>query len=154
MGKKKDLLPVIFRRNSPIHGYGVYAGEVIEAGQRVVQYIGRRLTKKESEQLEDTTYLFELNSRYDIDGKNIVRYINHSCDPNCEVEIVRGQIWIRAIRRIAEGEELFYNYSYEMEEAMDYPCGCGADRCVGFILDEIYWKKLQGRKSSLTAGAA
>ena len=64
-------------------------------------------------------YIFELNSKYDIDGSylyNKARYINHSCNPNCEVEISRGHIWIVSRKRIKKGQELSYDYGYEFDK--------------------------------------
>src|SRR5438552_969204 len=83
-------------------------------------------------------------SRY-IDGntlKNTARYINHSCDPNCEIQTTSRAIWIVALRDIPEGEELTYRYDYEYEPDgyRDFPCYCGAQNCVGSIVDARYWE--------------
>ena len=89
-----------------------------------------------------TVDIFTFSDQYDIDGKvlgNSARYINHSCDPNCEVEITRRSIWIVAIRDILTGEELSYNYGYGMETYGDFPCNCKAKNCVRYILAEEYW---------------
>ena len=91
-------------------------------------------------------YIFELNKRYDIDGNvsyNTAKYINHSCAPNCEPEIIRGHIWIIALRNIMKGEELTYNYGYGFEDYQDHECRCGSDNCIGYILGEEYWPKLR-----------
>ncbi|MCK5083439.1 MAG: SET domain-containing protein-lysine N-methyltransferase, partial [Candidatus Omnitrophica bacterium] len=91
-------------------------------------------------------YIFNLNKRHDIDGNvsyNTARFINHSCDSNCETEIIRGHIWIIALRDIKKGEELSYNYNYDFEDYEDHKCRCGSNRCIGYILDEDHWPQLR-----------
>ena len=92
-------------------------------------------------------YVFELNQRYDIDGDfpyNHARLINHSCDPNCEVEIVNNRLWISAIKNIKKGTELSYNYGYSYDtDYVDHICKCGSPKCVGYILDDVHWSKLK-----------
>ena len=86
---------------------------------------------------------------YDIDGNvpyNTARYINHSCDPNCEAVIIRGRIWIIALREIKKSEELAYNDNYDFEDYEDHKCQCGSNRCVGYILDEDDWPELERMK--------
>ena len=121
---------------SRIAGQGLFAAEDIKKGIRIIQYIGEKISKDESRRrvAEGNAYIFAFNERYDIDGKtlkNKARYINHSCDPNCEAEITKRTIWIVAIRDIKEGEELSYNYGYD---AKKYVCKCGAKNCSGYIL--------------------
>lgn len=132
---------------SGIHHRGVFAVEEINRGERVVPYTGRLLTKAQSARSQ-SFYLFELNRKYDVIGLNIARYINHSCRPNCETEIDRGRIWVRAIRKIRVGEELTYNYHYDLEESKDYPCLCGQPGCVGAILAPHHWRKLKKPQAS------
>ena len=98
-------------------------------------------------------YIFTLNERYDINGKvswNLAKYINHSCDPNCETDIIRGKIWINAIKDIKKGEELTYDYGYDMHYFEDHPCRCNSKNCVGFIVrSNLRWrlkKKLAKKK--------
>ena len=86
-------------------------------------------------------YIFEINNKYDLDGNfnfNSARLINHSCDPNCEVDIVKGHIWISSIKKIKEGDELNYDYGYEFDEEdyKDHKCKCGSKNCVGYIVRE------------------
>ena len=91
-------------------------------------------------------YIFELNTRYDLDGNfdyNDARLINHCCKPNCEAVDYRGQIWIVSTRKIKRGEELLFNYGYDIEFFMDHPCRCGADNCVGYIVRRDQWTKLK-----------
>ncbi len=93
-----------------------------------------------------SVYIFELNSRYDIDGSplfNKARYINHSCNPNCEVDIIRGKIWIKSIKKIFKGEELSYDYGYEFDrdDFKDHICNCGSKNCIGYIISKDDWPK-------------
>ena len=141
--------PYVEVRRSGIHGTGVFAARDVPRGKRVLEYVGEKIGKAEAErrsiaQIERAgesggaaVFVFELNSRYDIDGDvpwNTARFINHSCSPNCEVEIVRGRIWIVARRRIRRGEELTYDYGYDFESFEDHPCRCGSRGCVGYIV--------------------
>lgn len=146
-------------KNSKIHNKGVFAKKDIKKGTKVIEYIGEKITKAEAErraekQLEKSknhtvdggVYIFELNKKYDIDGKfpwNPAQYINHSCNPNCEVENIGGHLWIIAIKDIKKGEEISYNYGYDLENFGEHPCKCNSKNCVGFIVAEKYWKKLK-----------
>jgi len=152
--------PYVVIRKSKIHGSGGFAKKDIPAGARVIEYVGERITKKESDRRYQRSwersenghkgagivYIFTLNKRHDIDGDvwwNTARNINHSCDPNCETDIIRGRIWIIATRDIKKGEEISYNYGYDYESWDDHPCRCGSEKCVGFIVDEDHWSKLR-----------
>jgi SET domain-containing protein len=124
-----------------IAGQGLFAAQDIQKGTRIIQYIGARIPKEESvERLaQGNTYIFAFNERYDIDGKtlkNKARYINHSCDPNCEAIVTKRTIWIVAVRDIQAGEELSYNYGLTVKQ---YRCRCGSKHCCGYILDPQYW---------------
>lgn len=148
----------IIKKRSGVHGYGIFAKKNIETGTKIIEYVGEKITKAESDRRgpklveyakkhheTGAVYIFELNKRYDIDGHvdyNIAKYINHSCHPNCEAEIIRGHIWIIATREIKKGEELFYNYGYDLDTFDEHPCRCGSERCVGYIVDEDHWPKL------------
>ena len=129
-------------RQSSIDNRGVFATDEISKGERVVQYTGRRLTKAQANRSE-SLYLFDLNSKVTIDGRNIARYINHSCDPNCEADVIKGEIWISALRDIKPGEELAYNYHYDYEEGLQFPCRCGHRRCAGYIMAPEEWDRLK-----------
>ncbi|MBF0490581.1 MAG: SET domain-containing protein-lysine N-methyltransferase [Candidatus Omnitrophica bacterium] len=150
----------ILKKKSSIHGYGIFAKTFIPKGTRIIEYVGEKITKAESNRRgpklvayaknhkeQGAVYLFVLNSRYDIDGHvsyNTAKYINHSCKPNCEVDIIKGHIWIIALRDIQKGEELYYNYGYDdITEYEDHPCYCKTDRCIGYILAEDSWPKLK-----------
>ena len=154
-------------KNSKIHGSGVFAKTDIKKGSRIIEYIGQKVTRQEGDKRSEkrikkylnskktgSVYIFEINSRYDIDGSflyNKARYINHSCKPNCEVDIKKGRIWISAIKNINKGDELSYDYGYEfdVDDYKDHKCKCGASNCIGYIIssDERYkLRKLQKRK--------
>jgi len=134
-----DALPKIYRKKSAIHRYGVYADETIRKGEAIVQYKGRKLTKAQSDK-SDSDYIFTLNKRYDVLGQNIARYINHSCDPNCEAVIVGNtEVWIEAICKIKSHEELTYNYGYVLDDEDPAVCNCKKRKCVGVMLDSEYW---------------
>jgi SET domain-containing protein len=129
---------------SQIHGKGVFAAQDIKKGTRILPYIGEKIAKAEATRriAQGNTYIFFLDAQYDIDGstlKNTARYINHSCDPNCESDILDGQIWILALRDIRDGEELSYDYGYELDGYEHRPCTCEAKNCCGYILDRQYW---------------
>lgn len=159
---RKTTSPYIVVRESSIHSTGVFAKKDIPKEARVIEYVGERVTKAESDRRADTpldkskknesygaVYIFQLNKRHDIDGNvsyNTARFINHSCDPNCETDIIRGHIWIVALRDIKKGEELAYNYNYDIEDYEDHKCRCATDQCVGYILDEDHWPKLKRRE--------
>ena len=136
-------------KGSKIHGRGMFAVKDIPRGTRIIEYTGERITKAEGMRRElkrqaraerggdGCIYIFELNQGTDIDGRvlwNTARYINHSCAPNCESQIVRGRVWIVALRRIREGEELSYDYYYDYEHYREHPCRCGAKNCAGYIV--------------------
>jgi uncharacterized protein len=146
------------RGRSSIHQSGLFAADFIPAGTRVIEYVGERLTKRQSAiralewiehaEKEDcgAVYIFELNARHDIDGNvswNTARLINHSCEPNCETKVIRGRIWILASRDIAPGEELSYDYGYDLEHWQDHPCLCGSSQCIGYIVRKDQRTKLK-----------
>ena len=136
--------------NSPIHGRGVIAKEHIDEGRRIIEYTGERITNAEAdrrypfdEAKPQHTFLFSVNSRTIIDaayGGNVARFINHSCDPNCEAVIERGHVFIHALRDIEPGEELGYDYWFVLDEPHTaktkalYACRCGAKNCRGTLL--------------------
>ena len=129
---------------SRIAGQGLFAAQNIPRGTRILPYIGEKISKAESTRrlAKGNYYIFSFNERYDIDGKelrNTARYINHSCDPNCDVDQTVRAIWIVALRDIQAGEELSYNYGYDIKDYAEHPCTCGAKNCCGYILDREYW---------------
>jgi len=146
-------------RRSRIHGRGLFARRDIAAGMRLIQYVGRRIPKKESADLclKQNAYIFALNEREDVDGRvswNPARLINHSCDPNCEAELDdREQIWILSRRAITRSEELTFNYGYDLEDFMNYPCHCGAATCLGYMVAEEFFPKVRQALSALATGS-
>lgn len=143
---------VVFRR-SPIHGIGGFAKKDIPAGTRILEYVGEKITKEESARRcqANNVYIFCLNDRYDIDGNvpwNPARFLNHSCRPNCETELDEDEerIWILALRDIRAGEELTFNYGYDLSEYKDYPCNCGAPDCVGYIVAEEFFEHVRRQR--------
>ena len=107
----------------------------------------KKHTKAKQHKKNGMVYVFELNKKYDIDGsvkENHAKLINHSCGPNCEVEIVNNHIWISAIKNIKKNQELNYNYGYSFDtDYIDHICKCGSFKCIGYILDEDEWPKLK-----------
>jgi SET domain-containing protein len=135
---------------SRIAGQGLFTAQSIKQGTRILPYIGEKITKDESTRrlVQGNAYIFTFNDRWDIDGKglkNKARYINHSCDPNCDVHKTQRTLWIVALRDIQEGEELSYNYGYEPDDEAAHVCTCGAETCCGFILAPQYWTRINGR---------
>jgi len=139
--------------HSPIDRQGLFAAQDITRGSRIIAYIGEKISRAESARRlqAGNAYIFHLNYRYALDGEtlaNTARYINHSCDPNCVVEKTHDTLWIVALRDIKEGEELSYNYGYDLERYKDNPCNCGAKNCCGYILAQQYWERIQHTTSS------
>ena len=159
----------IYKKKSPIHGWGVFAKVKIPKGTRIIEYLGEKITKAEADRRgpklveyakkhkqAGAVYIFVLNKKYDIDGHveyNIAKYVNHSCTPNCETDIIRGLIWTIALRDIEKGEELFYNYGYDLDTYEEHPCFCKTSRCPGFITAEEYWPKLKRLLSKKNSAA-
>ncbi len=146
MRRKYAVRVRVWVHKSPIAGLGLFAARDIKPGTRILRYLGEKIPKDVSTQrlTHGNVYIFTFNDRYDIDGKirrNTARYINHSCDPNCDVDITTRAIWIVALRHIRDGEELTYNYGYEYDPATyrDFPCRCGAKHCRDYILAQRYW---------------
>ncbi|MEO8946475.1 MAG: SET domain-containing protein-lysine N-methyltransferase [Gemmatimonadaceae bacterium] len=137
-------------RRSGIQGRGAFANKRIRNGQRIIEYDGERISNDEADRRYDEanmrrhhTFLFTVTPRIVVDGAvngNESIYINHSCDPNCEAVIDGKRIFIEAIRTIAPGEELAYDYQYERTDESDdelekfYKCLCGAPSCRGTIM--------------------
>ena len=137
-------------RRSAIQGQGGFAIRPIRRGTRIIEYTGERITPAEADKRYDDegmgrhhTFLFSVDKSTVIDAAvngNEARFINHSCAPNCEAIDERKRIYIEAIRDIAAGEELTYDYAYERDGTEDeegerlYTCKCGAATCRGTIL--------------------
>ncbi len=154
--------PLISVRRSRVHGRGVFAARRIRRGARVLEYVGERLDAAAVEArypgraAEDPhTLLFQIDENICIDasvGGNAARFINHSCDPNCEALQDGDRIFIHAVRSIAPGAELSYDYSLQIESghsaarARRYACRCGSAKCRGTMLDPAIAKTARRRK--------
>lgn len=150
-GPRHASSPLVEARNSPIHGRGVYAVAPIRKGTRLLEYLGERISHAEADRrYEDKpeddghTFLFIASRRTVIDAGrlgNDARFINHSCDPNCETTIENSRVFIDAVRDIRPGEELGYDYQLTWESTDEpaelalYACRCGAKKCRGTMLD-------------------
>ena len=143
--------PKIIVRTSRIHGRGVYAGRQLKKGERIVEYKGEVISWREADRRPPSdpddpnhTFFFALDDhRKVIDanvGGNAARWINHSCEPNCETTEDEGRVFIEALRDIRAGEELSYDYGLIIDERItptlkkQYRCLCGAPDCRGTML--------------------
>jgi uncharacterized protein len=149
-GKPGPVNDWVELRQSPIHGLGGFARRDIAKGERIIEYTGEKISNAEADRRYDDdqmrrhhTFLFILNTKMCVDAAfdgNAARFLNHSCDPNCEAVIERGHIWIEAVRNIPAGTELLYDYQYEddpeytEEDLRFYLCRCGAPICRGTIV--------------------
>jgi hypothetical protein len=137
-------------RRSSVHGKGVYALQDIAAGDRLIEYLGEIISWEEAQARHphdpanpNHTFYFHIDESRVIDalyGGNSSRWINHACEPNCEADEQDGRIFIKALRDIAAGEELNYDYGLIIDERYtkklkaEYPCWCGAANCRGTLL--------------------
>jgi SET domain-containing protein len=129
----------VYIRGSPVDRFGVFAGEMIPAGKRVIQYTGERISNREVtrrtvEQFlagkAERIYLVRLNRDWKIDGSvggSGAQFINHSCDPNLTMRKIRGRIFLYSLRKIRPGEELTADYGFRCA----FPCHCGSRHCRG-----------------------
>ena len=161
--------PLFELRRSAIQGRGAFALRRIRKGTRIIEYTGEIISNEEADRRYDDdsmrrhhTFLFSLDDGTCIDaavGGNDARFINHSCDPNCEAVDVKGRIFIEAIRTIEPGEELVYDYAYERDGENDerweqlYVCRCGAPNCRGTILAPPSEPKKEAKPANRAGGA-
>jgi uncharacterized protein len=160
MEKKPTTSEWIEVRSSKIHNKGVFAAKDIPKGTKIIEYVGEKVTKKESDKISDSeielsksnpnelgsVYLFTLNKNWDINGNvsyNTARLINHSCNPNCESDIIYGKIWVISTKNIKKGQELGYDYGYDIDDYEEHPCHCGSKNCIGYIVNSNQWIKLR-----------
>ncbi len=163
MGQRRRPLPepkeweYVEVRKSRLHGKGLFAARDLPKGTYVMEYRGERISKKESDKRTNAmwekgrVYTFELSRRFDLDGDtkdNVARLANFSCDPNCESVNEGGRkVWIVAVRDIAAGEEITYDYNFPLVEPPPV-CRCGSAKCRGYIvgsdhkMDLDAWKEL------------
>src|SRR5690349_15550161 len=118
---------------------GGFAASKIAKDEPIIEYLGEKISKAESLRRceAENPYIFQIDDEFDLDGNvgwNPAKFINHSCDPNCEAEFFGDMIWIMAKRDIEPGEEITFNYSYDLEDYKEHPCKCGAANCVGYIV--------------------
>ncbi|MDN3918761.1 SET domain-containing protein [Roseateles violae] len=137
-------------RNSGVHGRGVYAVAPIPAGTVIIEYTGERISWDEAldrhphdPKQPNHTFYFQLETGEVIDalhGGNSARWINHACEPNCEADEVDGRVFVKALRDLRPGEELFYDYGLTIDERYtpklkkEYACHCGSPNCRGTML--------------------
>lgn len=137
-------------RRSGVHGNGVFAVQDIAEGETLIEYKGELISWKEALRRHphdpsqpNHTFYFHIDDERVIDGGvkgNAARWINHSCEPNCEADEDKGRIFIKALRNIAAGEELSYDYGLIIDEPMtrklkdEFPCWCGSGQCRGTLL--------------------
>ena len=141
----------IIVKNSKVHGRGVYAARKLKAGERVIEYRGERITWKEADRRPSSdpddphhTFFFSLSDGKTVidaaSGGNAARWINHSCNPNCEADEEEGRVFFKSLRNIKAGEELNYDYGLIIDERYtrklkaEYPCWCGSKNCRGTLL--------------------
>jgi len=133
-------------RSSAIHAAGCYTTTPIRKGARVAEYAGHKMTKEQADvRYEDSpvTYLFGLgDGSIVIDGHSAAMFINHSCSPNCQTEEIGGRVWIKAVRNIAPGEEITYDYClYDGADDDHAHCNCGTRKCRGTMYSRNELKK-------------
>jgi hypothetical protein len=159
----RDGHPYFELRRSPIQGRGAFALVRIPKGTRIIEYTGELISRDEGDRRYDDenmsrhhTFLFALDDDTVVDGAvhgNASRFINHSCEPNCEAVIEDGRIWVEALTTIQPGTELVYDYAYERRPEHDesteqmYACRCGAPTCRGTILAPKPRKAAKARRS-------
>lgn len=147
---KTTTTPLIEVRDSPIHGRGVFALRRIRKGQRIIEYTGEHISPAVADVRYDDdrvdhphVLLFIIDKNSVIDGGvggSDARFINHSCNPNCEALDDGGRIFIEAMRAIKPGEEITYDYGldrpgrYSRKMMEKYHCLCGAPNCRGTML--------------------
>jgi SET domain-containing protein len=138
--------------SSGVHGKGVFATRHMAAGERVIEYVGERISMAEAIRRHphdaaqpDHTFYFHLDDAWVIDalyGGNDSKWINHSCRPNCLPDEVKGRIYILTRRPVFKGEELSFDYGLFSDEPMSdalkarYVCRCGAPKCRGTMLSD------------------
>ena len=152
-------------RKSPIHRYGGFALQKLRKGTRIIEYQGERISPKEADERyanagpKSIVVLINVDKKTTFDAGvngNDARFINHSCDPNCEAVDDGGRIYIEATRTIEKGEELFYDYNLtrSKDDAPDvdkiYRCRCGAANCRGSMLEPLKTKSKPAAKKPAT----
>ncbi len=147
-------------RFSKIHGRGVFTSRNLRLGSKIIEYRGELIDKEESNrrgnELFETSqhtggasvYIFDLDETHDLDGDkewNPARLINHTCEPNAEMIDEDGRLYLYALSDIRKGEEISFDYGYDIEHFLDHTCRCGKPSCVGYIVSQAQWLKLAKR---------
>lgn len=149
-----------FRVGRSRTGLGLFATEDIAKNAFIMEYLGPKLSTRQAEELEakgSNRYLFELNSRWTIDGSarnNVARYTNHSCRPNAEAHVSRGRIVFRASKRIRPGDEITFNYGRSYFDIFIKPVGCKCVKCDPVAEAAPAAAKKQPRKSTASSRAS
>jgi hypothetical protein len=138
-------MPLVVRP-SRIHAAGVFTTTPVRKGTRIVEYCGPRISPEEADRLytgAPRTYLYGLDDgKTVIDGHGIAAYLNHSCDPNCEVDEIKNRAYIFALRDIEAGEELLWDYNlYDDDDPA--PCHCGSPKCRGTMYSREWMARLR-----------
>jgi SET domain-containing protein len=145
----RRALELVEVRQSSIHRRGMFARRDIPAGTRVIEYVGRRVSREKADSLclEQNGYIFSLGEHIDLNGKvswNPARLINHSCEPNCETSLdAHDRVWVYSIKAIRRGEEITFNYGYTLDNFINHPCRCGAASCVGYMVAEQFFPEVR-----------
>jgi SET domain-containing protein len=154
------MFPGLIIRASSIHAAGCYTTRTIKAGIRIVEYDGPRLSKAEADTRYEgrcVTYLFACGDNLVIDGFGTAMFFNHSCDPNCETEQdEEGRVYISAMRDIAAGEELTYEYNLHDSDEDNQDCYCGATACRNTMFSDYELRRrarIAKRKAAELAAA-
>src|SRR6267154_803440 len=169
--KQDPQSPPIEVRDSEVHGKGVFAARQIKKGERIIEYIGERVSHdeadrryEEKDENDSHTFLFIVDSKTVIDAGtdgNEARFFNHSCDPNCESTVEKRRVYIEALRDIEAGAELTYDYQIQREDDdpdnIDdvFACRCGFAKCRGTMLwpTERKPKRKKAKKKAKTAAS-
>jgi len=139
-------------KQSPIHGTGAFAAKTIRRGTRVIEYRGERIDKAESVRRCEggNEFIFSLTDSCDLDGNvdwNPARFLNHACHPNAEAEVCEERIWIVSARDIPPGEEVTFNYGFDLDNYREYPCRCGSTGCVGFMVAQEFFEHVRAQNA-------
>jgi SET domain-containing protein len=141
---------IVLIHPSAIHGQGGFAAVNVKRGTTLIEYVGEKIDKDESNRRLslDNHFIFYLDEDLNLDGSvdwNPARFLNHSCMPNCDAELIEGRVWIIANRDIRAGEELTFNYGYDLDDYREHPCRCGAANCPGYIVAPEFEEHVRAR---------
>ena len=165
-----DQFAPIQVRNSRVHGKGVFAKRDIRKGERVVEYLGDRISHDEADRRyeghdvnDNHTFLFTIDRHLVIDGGvngSAARFINHHCDGNCESVVEKRRVFVEAVRNIKKGEELGYDYAipHDKDDPPNvleiYACRCGSPQCRGSMLEEPAKPRCKKKRVAKVAASA